>query len=126
MAKEYDDGTLAVELKDGSMGKKVERDKDGIEKVMTGKDYAGDAAGQFIYGLVTNIFVAAVVYTAIAIPYYTMINYEIKSQEERGKIGSTRGLLEYLVTQIIWIVLIPSTNLLGGNQSSVIQRQACA
>ena len=209
MAKEYDDGTLAVELKNGSMGKKVERDKDGIEKVMTGKDYAGDASGQvalnainsmtgqmtyfytskvgmdpttagnvlliariadgisdiimgrivdktntkdgkgrpwlkwmviptflamvllftvpriggsgqFIYGLATNIFAAAVVYTAIAIPYYTMINYETKSQEERGKIGSTRGLLGYLVTQIIGIVLIPFTNLLGGNQSSWI------
>lgn len=75
---------------------------------------------QMVYGVATNIFAAAVVYTAIAIPYYTMINYETKSQEERGKIGTYRGFLGYLITQIIGIVLIPMTNFFGGTQSSWI------
>lgn len=61
---------------------------------------------------------SAIVYTAIAIPYYTMINYETKSQEERGKIGTYRGLLGYMITQVIGIVLLPMTNALGGTQSS--------
>lgn len=191
------------------MSKELGKDKDGIEKVMTNKDYAGDASGQIsmnainamtgqmtyfytskvgmdattagnilliskiadgisdiimgravdktntkdgkarpwlkwmiiptviamillftmphagtgiqlVYGIATNIFAAAVVYTAIAVPYYTLINYETKSQEERGKIGTYRGFLGYLITQVIGIVLIPFTNLLGGTQSAWI------
>lgn len=81
--------------------------------------HAGSSV-QLIYGIATNIFAAAVVYTAIAVPYYTMINYETKSQEERGKIGTCRGFLGYLITQVIGIVLIPFTNLLGGTQSAWI------
>jgi len=75
---------------------------------------------QMVYAICTNIFAAAIVYTAIAVPYYVMINFETRSQEERGKIGSSRGLLGYLVAQIIGIVLIPATNLLGGGQSAWI------
>nr|WP_304969864.1 glycoside-pentoside-hexuronide (GPH):cation symporter [uncultured Schaedlerella sp.] len=75
---------------------------------------------QFAYGVATNIFASAVVYTAIAIPYYAMINYETKSQEERGKIGTYRGLLGYMISQVIGIVLLPLTNALGGNQSAWI------
>lgn len=75
---------------------------------------------QLLYGVATNVLASAVVYTAIAIPYYTMINYETKSLEERGKIGSFRGLLGYVSTQIIGIILLPMTNALGGTQSSWI------
>lgn len=79
---------------------------------------AGGTGMQMAYGIATNIFASAIVYTAIAIPYYTMINFETRSLEERGKIGSTRGLLGYIISQVISIVLIPMTNAFGGTQSA--------
>lgn len=80
----------------------------------------GGSGMQMAYGIATNVFASAVVYTAIAIPYYALINFQTRSQEERGKIGTCRGFLGYLITQVIGIVLIPATNALGGTQKSWI------
>lgn len=75
---------------------------------------------QFVYAVATNIFAGCIVYTVISIPYYVMINYETKSMEERGKIGTYRGLIGYLTAQVITIVLIPGANFFGGEQSGWI------
>lgn len=192
------------------MGKELGKDRNGIQKVMHGKDYAGDAAGQFAlntitilvgqltyfytnkvgmaaatagtvlltakiidaftdlimgkivdktksrygkarpwlirmiipamiaivalftvpkasngvmagYGILTNIFASAICYTAIAVPYYTMIAYVTKSNEEKGKMGTARSAVGYAVGVGIGIGLIPITNMLGGNQAAWIK-----
>lgn len=68
------------------------------------------------YGVLTNIFASAICYTAIAVPYYTMISYKTKSGEEAGKFGTYRSAVGYSVGIAIGIGLIPITNMLGGDQ----------
>lgn len=73
------------------------------------------------YGILTNIFASAVCYTAIAVPYYTMIAYKTKSNEEKGKIGTFRSAVGYAIGIAIGIGLIPVTNMLGGDQAAWIK-----
>jgi GPH family glycoside/pentoside/hexuronide:cation symporter len=117
-------------------------DRDGIEMVMTKKEYLGDACGaastnclsmvagqltyfytdrvgmtasaaslvqmiatvpktnpivQSIYATLSLVFSRAIVYTAIIIPYYSMITYMTRSMEERGKIGNYRSVFNNAV-----------------------------
>ena len=72
------------------------------------------------YGVLTNIFASAICYTAIAVPYYTMISYKTKSGEEAGKFGTYRSAVGYSVGIAIGIGLIPITNMLGGDQRAWI------
>lgn len=52
-------------------------------------------AFRYIYALVTAVFVSAIVYTAIAVPYYTMMSYKTRSSEEKGKMGTWRAAVGY-------------------------------
>ena len=72
-------------------------------------------AGQFVYVLITNLFASAVVYTAIAIPYVSLLVMRTKSIEERNKMGIFRAALGYIIGMIIAIALVPITNALGPN-----------
>lgn len=76
---------------------------------------------QFLYLLVTNLFASAVVYTAIAIPYNALIVYRTSSVEERGFMGVVRAAFGYLIGMIGAILLIPVSNMLGGDQSAWIK-----
>lgn len=71
---------------------------------------------QSIYATLTLVFARAVVYTAITIPYFALINYTTKSLEERGKLGNMRTVFNNAVGVIFGILLIPVTNALGGTQ----------
>lgn len=71
------------------------------------------SAGQFTYLLVTNLFAGAVVYTAIAIPYISLMAVRTKSIDERNKMGIFRAALGYVIGMVIAIALVPLTNLLG-------------
>lgn len=73
------------------------------------------------YGIITNIFASAIVYTAIAVPYYTGIAYKTRSNEEKGKIGMARSAVGYAVGVSLGIGLIPITNALGGDQAAWIK-----
>ena len=76
---------------------------------------------QLGYALLTNIFVSAICYTAIAVPFYTMIAYKTKSSEEKGKMGTYRSAVGYAIGVALGIGLIPITNALGGNQTAWIK-----
>ncbi|MCX7657417.1 MAG: glycoside-pentoside-hexuronide (GPH):cation symporter [Oscillospiraceae bacterium] len=72
------------------------------------------------YAFGSNIFISAIVYTAIAIPYGCLMALSTKSIEERSKMGIVRAVMGYISGMIIAICLIPITNMLGGNQKAWI------
>lgn len=76
---------------------------------------------QMGYVLVTNILLSAVVYTAVAIPYGAIMAIRTESVEERGKMGIVRTVFGYVIGMVIAILLIPVTNMLGGDQAAWIK-----
>lgn len=77
--------------------------------------------GKLIYMGVTNLLLTAVVYTAIAIPFTSLMVVRTNSQEERGIMGIWRAAAGYVSGMIIAIAIIPITNALGGNQAAWIK-----
>jgi GPH family glycoside/pentoside/hexuronide:cation symporter len=67
-----------------------------------------------------NVFSSAFVYTAIAIPFGSMLYYTTKSTEERSKMGIIRAAVGYATGMVIVIGYIPITNALGGDQKAWI------
>lgn len=76
---------------------------------------------QMGYVLITNILLTAVVYTAVAIPYGAIMAIRTKSVEERGKMGIVRAVFGYGIGMVITILIIPITNMLGGDQAAWIK-----
>ncbi|MCI6465523.1 MAG: glycoside-pentoside-hexuronide (GPH):cation symporter [Faecalicatena sp.] len=76
---------------------------------------------QMGYILVTNILLSAVIYTAIAIPYGALMAVRTASSEERGKMGTFRAAFGYIAGMFIAILLVPVTNMLGGDQAAWIK-----
>lgn len=77
-----------------------------------------DETGKLIYMLITNILLTAVIYTAIAIPYNSIMFLRTKSQEERSVMGTWRAGLGYVAGSFIAIAVIPVTNLMGGTAAA--------
>lgn len=77
--------------------------------------------GQIIYAMVTNFLLTAVCYTAMAVPYNSLMTVRTNSQEERGVMGTWRAATGYIAGMIFAICIIPLTNALGGNQSAWIK-----
>jgi GPH family glycoside/pentoside/hexuronide:cation symporter len=73
------------------------------------------------YMAFTNIMLTAIIYTAICIPYSSIMVVRTNSQEERGVMGTWRAAAGYVSGMIIAIGIIPITNALGGNQSAWIK-----
>ena len=76
---------------------------------------------RYVYALVTAVFASAIVYTAIAVPYYTMMSYKTKSSEEKGKMGTWRAAVGYAIGVACGIGLIPITVALGDDQAAWIK-----
>ncbi|TRY17644.1 sugar (glycoside-pentoside-Hexuronide) transporter [Tessaracoccus rhinocerotis] len=76
----------------------------------------GSDGSKFAYALATNTFATAIVYTAVAIPFGSMLFYTTRSTEERSKMGVIRAVFGYLLGMVIVIGYIPITNALGGDQ----------
>lgn len=76
---------------------------------------------QMAYVLITNILLSAVIYTAVAIPYGAIMAIRTESVEERGKMGIVRTVFGYVIGMVIAILLIPITNMLGGDQAAWIK-----
>lgn len=70
---------------------------------------------QIAYLFLTNIFLTAIVSTAISIPYGALMVMRTKSLEERSTMGIFRAAAGYVIGMIIAIALVPITNLLGPN-----------
>ena len=79
---------------------------------------------QIGYLLITNVLLSAVIYTAICIPYSSILVVRTNSQEERGTMGIWRAASGYVSGMIIAVAVIPITNALGGNQSAWIKMGA--
>ena len=75
---------------------------------------------QIIYMFMTNFLLSAVVYTAICVPYSSLIVVRTSSQEERSRMGICRAATGYLCGMIITVGIIPITNMLGGDQRAWI------
>ena len=76
---------------------------------------------RYVYALITAVFASAIVYTAIAVPYYTMMSYKTKSSEEKGKMGTWRAAVGYAIGVACGIGLIPITVALGDDQAAWIK-----
>ena len=74
-----------------------------------------------LYALATNVLLTAVFYTAVAIPYGSLMAVRTNSQEERGFMGTCRAALGYIAGFIQAILIIPITNALGGDQAAWIK-----
>ncbi|EOS38351.1 sugar (Glycoside-Pentoside-Hexuronide) transporter [Lachnospiraceae bacterium M18-1] len=119
------------------MGNIVDNTKPGKEKYRPWLLKAGVPAGillalmftvpkggqgiQIAYAMVTNLVLTAVLYTAISIPYSSLMIVRTNSQEERGYMGTWRAASGYVSGMVIAIAIIPITNMLGGNQSAWIK-----
>ncbi len=70
---------------------------------------------QIAYLFLSNIFLTAIVSTAISIPYGALMVMRTKSLEERSTMGIFRAAAGYVIGMIIAIALVPITNMLGPN-----------
>ena len=76
---------------------------------------------RYVYALITSVFASAIVYTAIAVPYYTMMSFKTKSSEEKGKMGTWRAAVGYAIGVFCGIGIIPITTALGDDQKAWIE-----
>jgi len=76
---------------------------------------------KLVYMFITNVLLTAIIYTAIAIPYGSLMVVRTNSQQERGNMGIWRAGAGYVSGMIIAIAIIPITNLLGGDQFAWIK-----
>ena len=80
-----------------------------------------DVNGKLAFVLITNVLLSAIVFTAVAIPYGAIMALRTKSQEERSKMGIFRAALGYVSGMVIAIMVIPLTNMFGGDQQAWIK-----
>lgn len=74
-----------------------------------------------MYALITNILATAIIYTGVSIPYGCLMAIRTKSISERSTMGIFRTIFGYITGMVISILLIPVTNMLGGNQNAWIK-----
>lgn len=119
------------------MGNIVDHTKPGKEKYRPWLLKAGIPAGvvivllftvpktgsglQLAYVLITNLLLTAVLYTAVCIPYGSLMVVRTNSQEERGIMGTWRAAAGYVSGMVIAIGVVPISNMLGGTQSAWIK-----
>lgn len=76
---------------------------------------------QIVYMFITNFLLTAVIYTVINVPYQVLMVVRTDSQEERAKMGTWRAVSGYVSGMIITVMIIPVTNMLGGDQAAWIK-----
>ena len=79
---------------------------------------------QMVYMFITNFLLTAVIYTALCIPYASLMVVRTASQQERGNMGTWRAGAGYVSGMIIAVAIIPITNMLGGDQAAWIKFSA--
>lgn len=76
------------------------------------------------YVMAMNLLITSILYTAVAVPYVSLQIVRTHSQEERSNIGTWRAAAGYISGMVISILVIPITNVLGGDQSAWIKLAA--
>lgn len=76
---------------------------------------------QIAYMFITNFMFTAVIYTVINVPYQALMVVRTESQEERAKMGTWRAASGYISGMIISVMIIPVTNMLGGDQAAWVK-----
>ncbi|MDQ0221807.1 glycoside-pentoside-hexuronide (GPH):cation symporter [Streptococcus moroccensis] len=79
---------------------------------------------QLGYVMATNLLLTSVLYTAMAVPYVSLQLVRTRSQEERSYIGTWRAAAGYVSGMFIAILVIPVTNMLGGDKAAWIKLAA--
>lgn len=79
---------------------------------------------QIAYMFITNFLFTAVIYTIICVPYQAIMVVRTNSQEERAKMGTWRAAAGYVSGMIIAVMIIPITNMLGGDQKAWVMFSA--
>ena len=79
---------------------------------------------QIAYMFITNFLFTAVIYTIICVPYQAIMVVRTNSQEERAKMGTWRAAAGYVSGIIIAVMIIPITNMLGGDQKAWVMFSA--
>ncbi len=79
---------------------------------------------QIAYMFITNFLFTAVIYTIICVPYQAIQVVRTNSQEERAKMGTWRAAAGYVSGMIIAVMIIPITNMLGGDQKAWVMFSA--
>lgn len=78
------------------------------------------AAGQTVWAIISQMFARAVVITVISLSLTAMINYMTQSTVERGQFGTMSAVFSNISGCVVNMLLIPMTNLLGGDQRAWI------
>lgn len=86
----------------------------------------GSSGLQIAYLLITNLLFTTIAFTAVSIPYNSLMIVRTNSQEERGRMGTWRAAAGYISGMIIAVAIIPITNMLGGTQSAWVKFGAIA
>lgn len=73
------------------------------------------------YVMIMNLLLTSILYTAVSVPYTSLQIVRTRSQEERSNIGTWRAAAGYVSGMVISIMVIPVTNILGGDQSAWIK-----
>lgn len=75
---------------------------------------------KFVYAVATNLLMIAVVYTAIMVPYGSLLSLETKNPLERAKMGIWRCVFAYLAGTAVSSLMLPFEDILGGGQRAWI------
>lgn len=79
------------------------------------------STGQLLYALITNLLLTSVFFTAVSVPYSSLMVVRTKNQKERSMMGIWRAGAGYVAGMLIAIAVIPITNILGGTQNAWIK-----
>lgn len=77
--------------------------------------------GKTIYVVIMNLLINAVFFTAISLPYGSLMVVRTNSQRERSTMGTWRAAFSYAAGMFIAVFVIPITNAMGGDTGAWIK-----
>ncbi|MDT8861816.1 MFS transporter [Alkalihalobacillus sp. MEB130] len=73
--------------------------------------------GTIIYAFLTYMFAVGIIFTAISVPYNTMIGTMSQNQAERGQLSVFRTIFGFGGALLVNMITIPLVEMFGGGQS---------
>ena len=81
--------------------------------------------GKAIYAFITYAFAAGIVYTAITVPYNSMIGTMTQNQKERGELSVSRTCFGFLGAMFVNFMTLKVVDLFGGGKIGWMAMAAC-